>query len=137
MRWGSCSLPIDPCNTLAPEIFNGVYSGTKAYVLNLSISMQEELKAKGVVVQVALPGATRTEIWAKSGRKVEDFPEGFVMEADEMVDAALAGLDRGESVTIPALPEQADFDAYTAARLKLGPNLSRSRAADRYRLVEA
>ncbi len=122
---------------LAPEILNGVYSGTKAYVLNLSISMHQELKDKGVRVQVVLPGATRTEIWAKSGRNVDDFPAGMVMEAEEMVDAALAGLDQGEVVTIPALPERGDFDAYTQARLKLGPNLSRSRAADRYRLVDA
>ena len=55
------------------------------------------------------------------------------MEVDEMVDAALAGLDQGELVTIPSLPDPAEFDALTAARLKLGPNLSRNRAADRYR----
>lgn len=122
---------------LAPEIFSGVYSGTKAYVLNLSISMQAELKDRGVVVQVVLPGATRTEIWAKAGSRVEDFPEGFVMDAGEMVDAALAGLEQGELVTLPALPDQADFDAYTAARLKLGPNLSKSLPAKRYRLVDA
>ena len=31
----------------------------------------------------------------------------IVMSADDMVDAALAGLDRGETVTIPALPDAA------------------------------
>ena len=49
-----------------------------------------------------------------------------------MVDAALAGLDQGEFVTIPALPEIADLDDYEAARQKLMPNLSRSLPAARY-----
>ncbi|HYZ63562.1 MAG TPA: SDR family oxidoreductase [Acetobacteraceae bacterium] len=122
---------------LTPEMLNGAYSGTKAYVLNLTISMQQELAARGVRVQAVLPGATRTEFWAKAGTKVDDFPPGILMDAGEMVDAALRGLEQGEVVTIPALPDRADWDAYTEARLKLGPNLSRSRAADRYQLVAA
>jgi hypothetical protein len=45
----------------------------------------------------------------------------------------LAGLDLGELVTIPALPDYADFTAFEAARQHLGPNLSRNSAADRYK----
>ena len=37
------------------------------------------------------------------------------MSAADLVDAALAGLDQGESVTIPALPEAADWTAYESA----------------------
>jgi short-subunit dehydrogenase len=117
---------------LAPERFNGVYSGTKAFVLNLSISMQRELEAAGVRVQAVLPGATRTEIWSAMGLDVANMPAGTVMSAADMVDAALVGFDRGEVVTIPSLPNAADFDAYTEARLALGPNLSRDRPAARY-----
>jgi hypothetical protein len=122
---------------LTPEMLNGAYSGTKAYVLNLTISMQQELAGRGVRVQVVLPGATRTEFWEKAGTNMDDFPPGMLMDAGEMVDAALRGLEQGEVVTIPALPDTADWDAYTEARLKLGPNLSRSRAADRYQPVLA
>jgi hypothetical protein len=49
-----------------------------------------------------------------------------------MVDAALAGLDRGEVVTIPSLPDVAQWDAYQAARHAMLPNLSRSVPAARY-----
>lgn len=56
------------------------------------------------------------------------------MKAEEMVDAALAGFDQGEFVTIPALPEIADWQAYESAREKLIPNLSRSSSAARYRV---
>jgi len=117
---------------LAPELFNGSYSGTKAYVLNLSISLQKELEQAGVRVQAVLPGATRTEIWARAGVDVDGFPPEMVMEVDDMVDAALTGFDQGELVTIPSLPNPADFEGYTAARLALGPNLSRNRPAERY-----
>ncbi|MDF3932073.1 SDR family NAD(P)-dependent oxidoreductase [Pseudomonas citronellolis] len=117
---------------LAPELFNGSYSGTKAFVLNLSLSMQQELAASGVRVQAVLPGATRTEIWDRSGAGIEHLPEAMLMEVGHMVDAALAGLAQGEAVTIPALPEAADFQAYTQARQKLGPNLSLRLPAERY-----
>jgi len=124
---------IGSVTALIPESFNGVYSGTKAFVLNYSQALQVELKPHGVRVQAVLPGATRTEIWERAGRSLESLPAEILMDADEMVDAAIAGLDQGELVTIPSLPDAADWDAFTAARLKLAPNLSRNAAAGRYK----
>lgn len=118
---------------LAPERFNATYGSTKAYLLNLSLSLQRELADTGVRVQAVLPGATRTAIWEKAGTDLATLPPSIVMNVEEMVDAALVGLDRGENVTIPSLPDAADWDALTAARLKLGPNLSHDHAAARYR----
>ena len=117
---------------LAPELFSGVYSGTKAFVLNLSLSLRNELAARGVRVQAVLPGATRTGFWGSAGGSADALPPEMVMDAEELVDAALAGFDAGEDVTIPSLPERADWDAFNAARAKLGPNLSRQHAAARY-----
>jgi hypothetical protein len=54
------------------------------------------------------------------------------MEVGELVDAALAGLDLGELVTIPSLPDIGDWDAFTQARLRLAPLLSRRHPAGRY-----
>jgi short-subunit dehydrogenase len=118
---------------LAPELFNSVYSGTKAHVLNLSLGLQQELAKTAVRVQAVLPGATRTEIWDRSGGSVDQLPKEMLMEVDEMVDASLAGLDLGEAVTIPSLPDIGVYEAMTAARLKLAPNLSRNVAAARYK----
>ena len=44
------------------------------------------------------------------------------MTAEDMVDASLAGLDQHELVTIPALPDSADWEKYDAARKALGPD---------------
>ncbi len=117
---------------LAPELFNGVYSGTKAFLLNLSQALDVEVGPRGVTVQAVLPGATRTEIWERAGLDITALPAEMVMEVDEMVEAALSGLDHGEKVTIPSLPDIADWNALQAARQKLGPNLSRNHAAARY-----
>ncbi len=117
---------------LAPEMFDGVYSGTKAYLLNLSQAMAAQLKDQGIRVQAVLPGATRTEIWERSGKDIDAFPAGFVMEAGDLVDAALLGFDRGETVTIPPLADEAPWIAMQEARLAMGPNLSKSAVAPRY-----
>jgi short-subunit dehydrogenase len=118
---------------LASEVLNGTYSGSKAYVLTFTQSLQRELADKGIRVQAVLPGATSTEFWDRAGVAVAHLPQQIVMQAEEMVDAALAGLDQNELVTIPSLPDAADFTTYDNARRALGPNLSRNHAADRYK----
>ncbi|HEY2660334.1 MAG TPA: SDR family oxidoreductase [Caulobacteraceae bacterium] len=117
---------------LIPERFNGAYSGTKAYVLNFTQGLHSEVEASGVRVQAVLPGATRTEIWGRAGTDIDTLPASMLMEVDDLVDAALAGLDQGELITLPSLPDPTDWDAFTAARHNLGPNLSRDRSAARY-----
>jgi len=120
---------------IGPEILNGVYGGTKAFVLGFSQSLCKELTGTGVTVQVVLPGATATDLWKKAGKPVELLPQEIVMPPEDMVDAALAGIDQGEFVTIPALPDAGQWQAYEVARQALLPNLSRRKPADRYAIV--
>lgn len=117
---------------LAPELLNAVYGGTKAYVLAFSQALRHELADSGVRVQVVLPGAIATEFWENAGKPVEQLPTQIVMTAADLVDAALAGFDAGEFVTIPSLPDIEDWAELEAARLALRPNLSRSKPATRY-----
>jgi len=118
---------------IAPEVLNGVYGGTKAFVLAFSLSLHKELAEKNVRIHAVLPGATATDFWGIAGVPVEHLPSEIVMPAEEMVDAALVGLDLGELVTIPSLPDVGDWEAYEAARQKLMPNLSLKVPAARYR----
>ena len=108
------------------------YSASKAYVLAFSEGLDSELAPHGVRVQAVLPGATRTELWAKGGIDIDTLPQEVVMETGDMVDAALAGLDQGERVTIPALPDTADWTTFKTARAALLPNLSHRLPAERY-----
>jgi short-subunit dehydrogenase len=116
---------------LAPEIGLTVYGATKAFVLFLSQGLNIELGPKGVYVQAVLPAATRTEIWARSGRDVNELPA--VMEPEELVDAALVGFDRRETVTIPPLPDAGEWSAFETARKAMLPNFRQTHAAERYR----
>ncbi|MGD1107311.1 MAG: SDR family oxidoreductase [Terracidiphilus sp.] len=120
---------------LHPEQVNATYTATKAFVLNLTQGLHAEAAPKGVKLQVVLPGATRTEFFNRFGVSVDErFSPDKIMEATDLVDAALAGFDQGELVTIPSLPDARDWDNFVAARLALGPNLSHSKPAARYGL---
>ena len=117
---------------LAPEVLNGVYGGSKAFVLAFSQSLQHELAGSGVQVQAVLPGATATDFWAIGGRPVETLDPRIVMRAEDLVDAALLGFARGEKVTIPSLHAGEEWDAYEAARRSMAPHLSSNTVAQRY-----
>ncbi len=119
---------------IAPERLNGVYGGTKAFILAFTQSLVNELAEKGIRAQAVLPGATATEFWDTAGRPIQQMPAQIVMSAEDMVDAALAGLDLGETVTIPSLPDQSEWNQYDAARRAMSPKLSSAAAAPRYNL---
>jgi hypothetical protein len=116
---------------LAPEIGMTVYGATKAFVLYLTQGLNLELGSKGIYAQAVLPAATRTEIWERSGRDVDTLTA--VMTTDELVDAALVGFDRRETVTIPPLPDAGQWAAFDGARKAMLPNLLQAHAAERYR----
>jgi short-subunit dehydrogenase len=118
---------------LAPELGFTVYGATKAFVLFLSQGLQAELGPKGIYVQAVLPAATRTDIWAKSGKDVNAIPG--MMDVDELVDAALVGFDRKEPVTIPPLADAGQWGAFDDARRAMLPGFRQERAAERYRKV--
>ncbi|WP_084445017.1 SDR family NAD(P)-dependent oxidoreductase [Sphingomonas sp. TDK1] len=120
---------------LAPEMFDSTYSATKAFLLNLTQGLAKEVGDKGIRVQAVLPGATRTEIWARSGKDVDAFPAEWVMDAGDLVDAALVGFDRGETVTIPPLADEGRWQAMQEARLAMASELSRREVAPRYRVA--
>ncbi len=116
---------------LAPEFGMSVYGATKAFVLFLSQGLSLELSPKGVYVQAVLPAATRTEIWERAGIDINTLSE--VMDVDELVDAALVGFDRRETVTIPPLHVAARWDTLEASRQGLLSDVRQAQAAERYR----
>ena len=113
---------------------NAVYGATKAYLLHFSEVLALELGGSAVRVQAVLPGATRTALWDGSGVELKDLPPEIVMDVDEMVDAALAGFDQGERITLPSLPDPVDWQRLIQARDVLQPNLSRKHPAQRYKI---
>jgi short-subunit dehydrogenase len=116
---------------IAVENLNGVYSASKSYVLSFGHSLQKDLAGKGVRVQTVLPGATATEFWEIAGYAPQKTSE-ITMQAEDLVDAALAGLDAGELVTIPGLHEAEAWTRWEQDRREMSQKFRNPKPAPRY-----
>jgi short-subunit dehydrogenase len=131
-RGGGTIINIASVVGISPEALNGVYGATKAYVIALSQSLQHELADKGIRIQAVLPGATATDLWEKAGLPYQNLPASIVMSPENMVDAALVGLDHGELVTIPGLHDGDEWTRFEAARRAISQRFGNSVPAPRY-----
>jgi short-subunit dehydrogenase len=118
---------------ISVEAMNGVYGASKAYVLAFSLSLQHELTSKGIRVQAVLPGRTATDGWEVAGLPWQQQPASIIMPVEDMVDAALVGLDQGELVTIPGLHNGDEWTRFETARRSMLPQFGTSVPAPRYR----
>ena len=112
-----------------------VYGGTKSFVLTFTRGLQDEVQNTNVRVQLVLPSATATEIWEISGVPLSTLAPESVMTVQDCVDAALAGLDMNETVTIPSLHDGALFTTYDAARTELFEATLNGTPAPRYHVA--
>jgi len=132
-RGGGSVINIASILAVAPEILDSAYAATKSYLLSLGQGLAKEASERGTYIQSVLPGPTHTAFWERSGNDITMLPTEWVMEADDLVDAALVGFDAKEAVTIPSLHDTADWDAMQASRLRLHAQLARREIAPRYR----
>ena len=109
-----------------------IYSATKGYVMNFTRGLQQELAGTGITVQLVLPASTATEIWELSGVPLAQLDQATIMRAEDCVDAALAGLDQGELVTLPSVEDQELWERFDAARLALFAGAMHGKPASRY-----
>ncbi|MBB5609267.1 MULTISPECIES: SDR family oxidoreductase [unclassified Janthinobacterium] len=111
-----------------------VYSATKGYVMNFTRGLQQELADTGITVQLVLPASTATELWDLSGVPLAQLDQATVMSAQDCVDAALAGLDQGELVTLPSVEDKTLWEQFDTARLALFAGGRSGKPASRYGL---
>jgi short-subunit dehydrogenase len=84
---------------LAPQLLNGTYSGTKAYVVNFTQALKNGVEGKGVTVQAVLPAPTATPFWDKAGVPVQHLPNEMVITSEDMVDASLESNEEQPRIT--------------------------------------
>jgi uncharacterized protein len=108
------------------------YSASKAHVLLYTMGLRDELAKTGIRVQAVLPASTSTEIWDLAGIGLHNLDPETVMSTENLVDAALAGLDQGETVTLPSVEDVSLWEAFDAARLKLAQATQTKTPASRY-----
>lgn len=110
-----------------------LYSATKAFLLTYSRAIAQEVKASGVHVQAVLPAGTITEFYDVAGVPISNFDSSVFMTAEQLVDAALTGLDRGEEVTLPSVHDAGLWETFDAARAELFAGTQTGAPAPRYR----
>ncbi|MFB4394710.1 MULTISPECIES: SDR family NAD(P)-dependent oxidoreductase [unclassified Pseudomonas] len=118
--------------SLAPELLNGVYGGSKAYVTAFTQSLHKELAGQGIQVQAVLPGATATDFWEIGGLPVEHLDPGIVMSAADLVEGALQDFDAGVLMSIPSMHDLQHYQHYENSRQALFSHLSSNQLAPRY-----
>jgi len=113
---------------------SSIYSATKGYVLNFTRGLQQELAGSNIRVQLVVPAATATDLWEISGVPLSALNPNSIMSVEDCVDAALAGLDLGEAVTLPSVEDAVSLlAAYDAARIALLGGSQTGKPASRYR----
>ncbi len=88
---------------MQPGPTTATYSATKAYVNAFTEGIFEELQGSGVQVQALCPGFTRTEFQQRADIDTSALPDLAWMEAEEVVDASIAGLNGGDVLCVPGL----------------------------------
>ncbi len=111
-----------------------LYSGSKAFILSFTRGLAGELAATGVRVQAVLPGPVATDGWDNAGLPLSSLNPATVMSVPDCVDAALGGLDTGETITLPSVEDAATLLAnYDAARFALLGASQSGTPASRYK----
>ncbi|HEY8616412.1 SDR family oxidoreductase [Phenylobacterium sp.] len=116
----------------SPSAGGASYSGSKAFVLNFTRSLQQEYAGSGIRIQAVLPGPIRTEFFSSQGLPDTVFPDTAYISAEDLVDAALAGLGAGEAITVPTLLTPGRWDEMEAARKAFLAEVVGGQVAERY-----
>ncbi|MFD7829960.1 SDR family NAD(P)-dependent oxidoreductase [Kitasatospora sp. NPDC059803] len=91
-----------------------VYAGALAHVVAMSQTLSAELEGTGVQVEVVCPGVVATEFHERQGLDLSAAPR---MSAEDVVTAALRGLQLGEVVCAPGVEDASLLDAVFRAEL--------------------
>lgn len=80
------------------------YYATKAYVLNYSIALHEELKEHNIKVSVLCPGPTKTEFFdVANSEKENKMFDRFMMDSLPVVQKGISDLNKNKPISIVGL----------------------------------
>ncbi len=109
MKGKGAIVNVSSVNAIKPGLFQGVYSATKAALLNMTQTLARELAPKGIRVNALLPGLTDTKFASAiiSSEEickyaVDQIPMGRYASPEEMVGAVLYLVSDAASFTTGA-----------------------------------
>lgn len=113
----------------------GIYSATKAYILQFTRTLQAELQGTNIVAQLVAPATVISEGWEVAGMSLDQIDPAMVMTTEDCVDASLQGLANGEAITVPAAEDAGLITALTSASNALFAACMTGKPASRYGLT--
>jgi len=106
-----------------------VYAATKAFLFTLVRVLAMELQGSGVRLQVVCPGVVRTEFHTRQNMDMSHVPR---LEPEDVVQASVRGLERGELVCMPGLEDTGKLERRDEAERDLLAAGMRAELAPRY-----
>lgn len=130
---GGAVLNVASTAAFQPTAYMATYGASKAFVLNWSLALNEELRGSALRALVVCPGATATEFQQRAGLKRDGVAPALSMDGEEVVMIALRALATGKAQvvtgwknklatlagSIPSRPLAARMAAKVIARLRL------------------
>ena len=110
--------------SFSPTPGTATSGATKAYVLSFTQALREELRGTGVRALALCPGLTKTEFQTRAGYETKGLAGRLWQTADEVVETALAALERDAGVCTPGFQNKA-----AAAATNLVPRRLQARIA--------
>ncbi|MGW6455866.1 SDR family NAD(P)-dependent oxidoreductase [Streptomyces sp. NPDC055078] len=87
--------------SVAAFVPRGTYGASKAWVVQFTQGAARDMAGSGVRLMVLCPGFVRTEFHQRAGVGTDNIPGWMWLDADKVVETALADLARGKAVSIP------------------------------------
>lgn len=89
-------------SSTAAFITTGAYSAIKAWVLNYTEGLANELRGSGVTALAVCPGWVRTEFHERAGINASSIPNFLWVGAASTVETAIRASDRGRVIVVPS-----------------------------------
>jgi short-subunit dehydrogenase len=83
-----------------PTAHMATYGATKAFLLNWSLALREELRGSGVHVLAVCPGPTTTQFFRNAGLQQAIIPDSVGQSAPQVVDATFRALAAGRGLVV-------------------------------------
>ena len=102
-RRGGGIINIASTTAFQPTPWMASYGASKAFLLNWSLALREELRGTGVNCLAVCPGPTRTHFHESAGFKKPARKGNFGMSPDRVAAESLKALEKGRALHIPGI----------------------------------